>query len=462
MRNVHDTVLTCVGDTPLVRFQRLTAALSIRVYAKLEMRNPGGSLKDRVALSILDEAERRGDLDPGGTIVEASDGQSSLGLAMAAAIKGYRCTVVVPDHVPVAERAALQAVGAKVVVAPTQVEPDDARSHYRVAQRLAAETSHAYYANQHHNPANPNGHYRVTGPELEAQLDDPIDIFIAGLGTGGAITGIGRYLKEQNPDVQVIGVDPVGSVYFDLFKTGQITTAFRHTVAGIGKDFLPSTLDFSVVDDVVRVSDAEAFHVARRLAREEGWLVGGASGAAVAGALRWLRTHDRPEATAVVLLPDSGHPFLDTIHNDAWLADRGLSTAPRDLGTVADLIGSHPRQPITIPDTTVAIDAIGLLKAHGISQVPVLRQGRVVGVLHERTLLEAALDPATPPARAGELATQDFCVVDRDTAIGVLSDLFRNVRLALVMDGDELQTVLSRIDLIDHVARFSGESHAGS
>lgn len=458
MHNVHDHVLQCVGQTPLVRLNKVTAGLASNVYAKLEMLNPGSSVKDRIALQIIEDAEASGQLKPGGTIVEATSGNTGAGLAMAAAIKGYQCIFVLPDKQSEEKRAALRAYGAKVVVTPTNLEPEDPRSYYSVARRLSEETPGAFYANQYHNPSNPLTHYRSTGPELFDQLDGKIDAFVAGLGTGGTITGTGRYLKEQRPDIQIVGVDPVGSLYYDYFKTGQLTDAFSYVLEGIGEDFLPSTMDFAFVDEVIRVNDRECFAMTRRLAREEGLFAGGSCGAAVAGALKWVRAHDREGQNVVVLLPDSGSRYLSKIYNDQWMSENGFLEPETPLGRVGEIVDAAPREPITIPDTTEATEAIGLLKVHGISQVPVLRGGKVIGVLHERTLLEAALSRGPHDARAGELATHDFCVVDRGTEVAVLSDLMRKVRTALVMEGDTLEAVLTRIDLIDHVARRTADA----
>jgi len=456
VKNVHDNVLHCVGNTPLVRLNQLTAGLKANVYAKLEMLNPGNSVKDRIALKIIEDAEASGELKPGGTIVEATSGNTGAGLAMAAAIKGYQTIFVLPDKQSEEKRAALRAYGARVVVTPTNVEPEDPRSYYSVSRRLANETPNAFYANQYHNPSNPQAHYELTGPELFDQLDGQIDGFVCGLGTGGTVTGTGKYLKEHRPQCKIVGVDPVGSLYYDFFKTGQLTEAFSYVLEGIGEDFLPSTIDFQFVDDVVRVDDRECFQMTRRLAREEGIFGGGSSGAAVAGALKWVRANDREGMNVVVLLPDSGSRYMSKIFNDQWMSENGFLSDEATLGTAGDLLGSEPRPPITMPDDTPATEAIGLLKMHGISQVPVLRSGKVIGILHERTLLEAALSARPVSARAGELATHDFSVVDRTTEVSVLSGLLRKVHAVLVMEGDALIGILTRIDLIEHIARRTG------
>lgn len=458
MHKVFDNVVQAIGDTPAIRLHKVTAGLSARVYAKLECVNPGGSVKDRIAEQILDDAEAAGLLKPGGTIVEATSGNTGAGLAMVAATRGYKCIFVLPDKQSEEKRAALRAYGAKVVVTPTNVEPDDPRSYYSVSRRIADETPNAFYANQYHNPSNPEAHYRTTGPELWSQFDGKIDVFIAGLGTGGTISGVGKYLKEKNPNVKIVGVDPVGSIYYDYFRTGEMTEAFSYVLEGIGEDFMPSTIDFGPIDDVVRVHDKECFQMTRRLAREEGLFVGGSCGAAVAGAVKWLAHHDTADLNVVVLLPDSGSRYLSKIYNDAWMEENGYLEPTARLGTVREVLGGLPKQQVVTVAAHVSVtEAIGLMRLHGISQLPVVEGDRIKGVLHEKRLLEAAAKAAAGAGEtAGKYADNNYCTVDLDTEVGVVTDLLRKVKVALVLDGGTLIGLVSRIDLLDHIARLHG------
>lgn len=459
LKRVYDNVLQAIGDTPIVRLNNVIRGLKGNIYAKIEYMNPGGSVKDRIALQIIDDAEAEGQLKPGATIVEATSGNTGAGLAMAAAVRGYKTVFVLPDKQSEEKRAALRAYGSKVVVTPTNVEPDDPRSYYKVSRRIADETPGAFYANQYHNPSNPKAHYLTTGPELYEQMDGKIDVFIAGLGTGGTISGIGQYLLEKNPNVRIVGVDPVGSIYYDYFKTGQITEPFSYVLEGIGEDFIPSTVNFEHVTDVVRVNDKECFTMTRRLAREEGLFVGGSCGAAVAGAVKWLEQNDTEGLNVVILLPDSGSRYMSKIYNDAWMEENGYLEPEAQLGTAAEVLeGLKQRTPITVDHSLSPIEAIGLMKVHGISQLPVLKDGKVLGVLHENRLLEVALNSG-PSAKvtAADLADTNYCVVSLATEVTVLTDLLRKVRMAMVFDdNDKLVNVLTRIDLLDHIARTTG------
>jgi cystathionine beta-synthase len=460
MHKVHDNILQCVGDTPLVRLNHVTEGLKSTLYAKLEYMNPAGSVKDRIAIEILDEAERTGAIKPGGTIIEATSGNTGAGLAMVAALRGYRSIFVMPDKQSEEKRAALRAWGARVVITPTNVDAEDPRSYYQTAKRLVAETPNAFYANQYHNDANPRAHYKSTGPELYNQIDGKIDAFFAGLGTGGTITGTGKYLKEQKPEIKVVGVDPVGSLYYDYFSTGQLTQPHTYVIEGIGEDFLPSTMDFQYVDDVVRVNDKECFQTTRRLVREEGLFCGGSSGAAVAGALKYLRRHDREGLTAVVLLPDGANKYLSKIFNDSWMRENGFLEPDTRMGSVADLMAFRgKRSLVTVRPSARVAEVIGVLKMHGISQVPVMEGGRIQGVLFDKRLLEKALEGGRSDVPVADLVEASYCTVDRDTEVAVLTELFRRFKVAIVLDNDHAPVdIITRIDLIDFISETRGSA----
>jgi cystathionine beta-synthase len=453
MRRVYNNITECVGETPNVRLNSVSKGVAADVYAKIEYMNPGCSVKDRIALQIIEDAEKSGELKPGGTIVEGTSGNTGAGLAMAAATKGYKCVFVLPDKQSEEKRAALRAYGARVVVTPTNVDADDPRSYYKVSRRIADETPNSYYANQYHNPSNPKAHYLSTGPEIWSQFDGKLDYFIAGIGTGGTITGTGKYLKEKNPNIKIIGVDPVGSIYYDYFKTGQMTEAFSYVLEGIGEDFLPSTMDFEHVDDVVRVNDVECFQMTRELCQTEGIFGGGSSGAAVAGGLKYLKLHSKAGETALILIPDNGSRYISKIYNDKWMEENGFLDKAPSFGSIRDLMVE--RESYTVKADTSILEAVGLMKVHGISQMPVFNGDTVVGVVHERTILEHALSGGHHNKTVADVADNNYCVVDTDTEIAVLMELFRKVRLAVVMQGGKFVGVLTRIDIIDHIAKVT-------
>src|SRR5438067_3824508 len=298
MKGAKANIVEAIGHTPIVKLNKVAAHVKSDIYVKLEYMNPGGSMKDRVAMNIIRDAERRGLLGPGSTHIEATSGNTGAGLALVAAIRGYKCIFVMPDKMSTEKIAALRAFGAKVVICPTAVEPEDPRSYYEVTKRLVKETPNSFHSNQYYNPANPEAHYLSTGPEMWEQTGGEMDVFVAGMGTGGTISGCGKYFKEKNPNVQVVGVDPVGSLYYDFVKTGQITKPFSYKVEGIGEDFFPTTMNLKILDEVVRVDDKECFLMTRDLTRLEGLFVGGSGGAAVAGAIKYARNRQAAGASA--------------------------------------------------------------------------------------------------------------------------------------------------------------------
>ncbi len=323
-----ENILEAIGNTPIVSLNRLAPDLPVNLYGKCEFLNPGGSIKDRIGLYMINMAEKKGLLKPGGTIVEATSGNTGMGLAMVAALRGYQCIFVMADKQSAEKRYALQALGAKVITCPTDVEPDDERSYYKVAERIARETPNCFYASQYTNLDNPDAHYHSTGPEIWQQCGDSLDYIVLGIGTGGTVSGLARFLKEKNPNLKIIGVDPEGSVFYDLFYRGVMTTPHSYLVEGIGEDFVPQTINLKAMDDIVRVYDEESFVMARRLVRELGLLVGGSTGSAVLGAVKYFREKKLPDlgrkANALVILVDSSTRYLSKYLNDEWMQRAGF------------------------------------------------------------------------------------------------------------------------------------------
>lgn len=452
MKGAVSDILKAIGNTPIVKLNRVTQGIAADIYVKCEYLNPGGSHKDRVAANMIRRAEAEG-LKPGGTIVEATSGNTGAALAMHAAVKGYKCVFVMPDKMSAEKIAALRAFGAKVVVCPTAVEPEDPRSYYQVAKRIANETPNCFYANQYHNPANPEAHYVSTGPEIWEQCGEDLDVFVAGLGTGGTITGTGRYLKEKNPKIKLVGVDPVGSLYYDYVKTGQVTTPFTYKVEGIGEDFFPSTIDLKILDEVIRVNDKECFHMTRELVRQEGIYVGGSAGAAVIGAIKYAQMTGKKE-NILVLLPDSAQKYLSKIFNDDWMRENGfLEEDEAGLGIVRDLLARKPGKLVSAKPTDKVRDVIGTLKSHGISQLPVLEGTKLRGVIAEIDLLrhlvsgEGNLDSVIEPLIEGDYAT-----VTPETKVELVQGLLTDAKVALVTEREEVVGIVTKIDLIDYLA----------
>lgn len=464
-----------IGRTPIVRLNKVATHVRSSIYVKCEYLNPGGSMKDRIALNIIRDAEKKGLLGPGGVIVEATSGNTGAGLAMVAALHGYQCIFVMPDKMSTEKVANLRSLGAKVVLCPTAVDAEDPRSYYSVTKRLVAETPNAFHANQYHNQANPEAHYLSTGPEIWEQTAGEIDTFVAGMGTGGTISGCGKYFKEQNPNIKIVGVDPIGSIYYELKKTGRITKPFSYSVEGIGEDFVPTTMNLGIVDEIIRVDDKDCFLLTRALVQKEGVMCGGSAGAAVMGAIRYAEQLDAqglPPQNIVVLLPDSSGKYLSKIFDDNWMRDNGFLDTEDPLGTVSDIFASRPPRPVITAERGATLrQVISVLKEHGISQVPVLDRGRLCGIVAEVDLLNHILvKGASFESTIEPIIEADYQTVTPQTKVRLLKTIFNDAKMVCVLssgpvsggDGnkadkstvpsDSLLGVITKIDLIDYLA----------
>ena len=454
----HENVLAAIGRTPLVRLNKVVGPDDATVLVKLEYLNPGGSIKDRMAIHIMEKAEREGLLRRGSTIVENTSGNTGVGVAMAAAVKGYRCIFTMPDKMSKEKQDTLKAFGAQVVVTPTNVPADSPESYYSVAKRIAAETPNSFYLNQYHNPDNVEAHYRLTAPEIWEQTGGKLDAFVAGLGTGGTMSGCGRFFKEKNAKILNIGADPIGSVYHSMFKSGKLSEPRVYKVEGVGEDMMCGAMDLKVLDDVRQFDDRQAFVMARRLAREEGVFAGGSSGAAVHVAVQVARELGRGKVV-VVPLPDGGRAYISKFYSDEWMRDNGFPVSGNGEGlasaTVRDVLGGRRGEVITARKTDKVEVVVKKLKEHDISQMPVVdAEGRCIGMIHEYDLLNFLIEGKHRLTEVVEPLVQPLQgVVGPDTLVGKLRDIFNDDNVAVVKEGDRVTGIVTKIDLIDFLGQ---------
>ncbi|MDE2038860.1 MAG: pyridoxal-phosphate dependent enzyme [Elusimicrobia bacterium] len=461
-----ENVLEAVGRTPLIRLNRMAEGLKPRIYAKCEFMNPGGSVKDRIGAAMIDDAERRGLLKPGGTIIEGTSGNTGIGLALVAALRGYKLIFTITDKQSREKINLLKALGAEVIVCPTAVEPEDPRSYYSVAKKLAREIPNAFYPNQYENPRNPAAHYATTGPEIWEDTDGRVTHFVAGMGTGGTISGAGRFLKEKNPRIKIVGADPVGSLYYEKIKFGRLGKARPYVVEGIGEDIFPPTMDLGIVDDVVQTPDMDCFVTTRRLARLEGLLTGGSGGAAVWAGLKYAERLGSKDLM-VVLLPDTGMRYLSKIYNDEWMREnqyletelrlraKDVMAAKRRARRRKGLLMSRPRETL--------LEALGRMRRQDISQLPVFENGKLVGAVYEDDILALLLKGR----QLGKMIVREVMaaappVITPEARIEAILRLVCAEKPAvLVRTGRSTYDIITKYDILNAVAKENGGAAAG-
>ncbi|HEY0406186.1 MAG TPA: pyridoxal-phosphate dependent enzyme [Pyrinomonadaceae bacterium] len=454
----HENVLGLIGHTPLVKLNRLAQGIKATVLAKMENLNPGFSVKDRIGLSMIEAAEADGTLKPGGTIVEATSGNTGIGLALAAAVKGYRCIFVMTDKSAAEKVKYLKALGADVVVTPASAKPGTPDHYVTTAQRIAAETHNSFYPDQYSHPANPDAHYRTTGPELWAQTEGRITHFVAGIGTGGTISGTGRFLKEKNPNIRIIGADPYGSVFKTYKETGKLIEATPYLVEGIGQQTIPENVNIKYVDEVINITDRESFELSRQLGRLEGIFCGGSTGTNLAAALRVARTLDET-AIVVFIVCDTGEHYLSKHHSDEWMKEKQL-LEPQKI--TAGLISGTKRQPApqslvtAAPDERVA-DLLAKMSELGITQIPVLEDGRSVGSARENRILAKVLaNRELLDAPVSAVMEQSFPIVDVDASSTEVTRKLQESPAVLVEDYGRITGIITRHDVLDTPALGTG------
>ena len=452
----YDSVLDTIGWTPMIRISRVTRGIRTPVLAKAEFFNPGGSLKDRIGLPIIEAAERDGRLKPGGTIVEATSGNTGVGLAIAAALKGYRCVFTMPDKMSHEKVRLLKAFGAEVIITPTAVPPDHPENYLVVAKRIASETPNSLFANQFYNDANPAAHYATTGPEIWEQTEGRVTHFVFAAGTGGTISGVGRFLKEKNPKIQIIAGDPVGSILAETWRTkGQGKfEGVPYKIEGIGQDKIPGTLDLGVIDEFMTVSDKESFTMARRLTREEGLFVGGSSGLIAHVALTVARRIDDPDACMVMLLPDTGERYLSKVYSDEWMRENQMLEADRTtLAFILDAKRNGDQPIINVGPGTTVRQALRLMALHDVSQLPVMEGGNSVGSVADWSLSAKSLaDTKLLDATVSQVMDPPFPTVDSAQSVDAVAKLLSKSNPAVLVRTDAKVTgIVTRSDMLNYM-----------
>jgi cystathionine beta-synthase len=453
--DINPDILAAVGNTPLVRLNKVVPPGSATVLVKCEYMNPTGSIKDRMAVYILDQAEKRGEIKPGGTIVENTSGNTGQGVAMWACVKGYRCVFTMPDKMSIEKVNMLKAFGAEVVITPTDVPGDSPQHYVETAKRIARETPNSFYVNQYHNQDNIAAHELSTGPEIWRQTGGKFDMFVTGSGTGGTLSGVGRFLKKKAPHIKVVGVDPIGSVHYHYFYTKTMPTPHVYKVEGVGEDILCDAMDYSVVDEFYQVNDKESFTMARRLVREEGLFCGGSSGSNVHIAVE-LAKKLGPGKTIVTTLPDSGTRYITKFLQDSWMRDYGFLGGDRDLGLVEDILKKMPPHPIhTATESTPVSQIVDTFKSKGISQVPIVdAAGHPIGMVHEVDVLrgmQSGQISATSSAKAASHAIGGL--IYPKARIEELFRIFETDQVGVVVDNNKIVGIVSKVDVLEFMTR---------
>jgi cystathionine beta-synthase len=450
----HNNILETIGNTPLVKLNKIVKDIPATVLAKIETTNPGNSIKDRMALKMIADAEHSGLLKPGGTIIEGTSGNTGMGLAMAAIIKGYKCIFTTTDKQSKEKVDALRAFGAEVIVCPTNVDPEDPRSYYSVSSRLVRETPNSWKPNQYDNLSNSQAHYEQTGPEIWKQTEGKITHLVAGVGTGGTISGIAKYLKEQNPKIQILGIDTYGSVFKKYKETGIFdkNEIYPYITEGIGEDFLPQNVDFNLIDHFEKVTDKDAALMTREISLKEGIFVGNSSGSAIAGLLQ-MKEKFKAGDVVVVIFPDHGSRYMGKMFNEDWLRERGFLTDSK-LTARTILAKKEKQEIVTIDCEKTIIEAIGTIKTLNISQIPVTQKGMVIGKITESGILDALLEnPALKSSPVKSIATGSFPFVDLNTSIDKISSLINKDNTAvLVEDENGAIVIITQFDIINAIS----------